>query len=110
MPETFSRARKKCTVFHSTTVTALERQSDGSWKVGRVLGVLDSTLPGAKDLLAKVMCAEYRIVAAGSQFTALDATGVHVGIYSTEEAAGQGVERRREQDAKLCTGFAARQK
>jgi uncharacterized protein (TIGR02246 family) len=36
------------TVFHSTTVTALKRQSDGSWKVGRVLGVLDSPLPGAK--------------------------------------------------------------
>jgi uncharacterized protein (TIGR02246 family) len=91
------------TVFHSTTVTALERQSDGSWKVGRVLGVLDSPLPGAKGLLAKVMSAEYRIVAAGSQFTALDAAGVHVGIYPTEEAAGQGVERRRKQDAKLET-------
>jgi len=36
------------TVFHSTTVTALKRQSDGSWKVGRVLGVLDSPLPGAE--------------------------------------------------------------
>jgi uncharacterized protein (TIGR02246 family) len=35
-------------VFHSTTVTALKRQSDGSWKVGRVLGVLDSPLPGAE--------------------------------------------------------------
>jgi len=35
-------------VFHSTTATALKRQSDGSWKVGRVLGVLDSPLPGAK--------------------------------------------------------------
>ena len=36
------------TVFQSTTVTALKRQSDGSWKVGRVLGVLDSPPPGAK--------------------------------------------------------------
>src|SRR6266478_5050395 len=36
------------TVFRSTTVTALKRQPDGSWKVGRVLGVLDSPLPGAK--------------------------------------------------------------
>jgi uncharacterized protein (TIGR02246 family) len=36
------------TLFHSTTVTALNRQPDGSWKVGRVLGVLDSPLPGAK--------------------------------------------------------------
>ena len=36
------------TVFHSTTVTALKRQSDGSWKVGRVLGVLDSPLSGGK--------------------------------------------------------------
>jgi uncharacterized protein (TIGR02246 family) len=36
------------TVFHSTTVSALKQQSDGSWKVGRVLGVLDSPLPGAK--------------------------------------------------------------
>jgi hypothetical protein len=60
-------------LLHSTTVTALERQSDASWKVGRVLGVLDSPLPGAKGLLAKAMSAEYRIVAAGSQFTALDA-------------------------------------
>ena len=34
------------TIFHSTTVTALKRQSDGSWKVGRVLGVLDSPLSG----------------------------------------------------------------
>ena len=91
------------TVFHSTTVTALERQSDESWKVGRVLGVLDSSLPGATGLLAKAMSAEYRIVAAGSQFTALDAAGVHVGIYSSEEAAGQGVERRRKQDAMLET-------
>ena len=49
------------------------------------------------------MSAEYRIVAAGSQFTALDAAGVHVGIYSSEEAAGQGVERRRKQDAMLET-------
>jgi hypothetical protein len=36
------------TVFHSTTATALKRQSDGSWKVGRVLGVLDSPLSDAK--------------------------------------------------------------
>ena len=27
---------------HSTTVVGLNRQPDGSWKVGRVLGVLDS--------------------------------------------------------------------
>jgi uncharacterized protein (TIGR02246 family) len=97
------RTGEEQTVFHSTTVTALKRQSDGSWKVGRVLGVLDSPLPSAKGLLVKAMSAEYRIVAAGSQFTALDAAGVHVGIYPTEEAAGQGVERRRKQDAMLET-------
>ncbi len=90
-------------VVQSTTVTALNRQPDGSWKVGRVLGVLDSPLPGAEDLLVKAMSAEYRIVAAGSQFTAVDAAGVHVGIYPSEEAAGQGVERRRKQDAMLGT-------
>jgi ketosteroid isomerase-like protein len=27
---------------HSTTVIALNRQPDGSWKVGRVLGLVDS--------------------------------------------------------------------
>jgi uncharacterized protein (TIGR02246 family) len=27
---------------HSTTIVALNRQPDGSWRVGRVLGVLDS--------------------------------------------------------------------
>ena len=90
-------------LFHSTTVTVLNRQPDGSWKIGRVLGVLDSSLPSATGLPEKAMSAEYRIVAAGSQFTALDAAGVHVGIYSSEEAAGQGVERRRKQDAMLET-------
>ena len=90
-------------LFHSTTVTALNRQPDGSWKIGRVLGVLDSSLPSATGLPEKAMSAEYRIVAAGSQFTALDAAGVHVGIYSSEEAAGQGVERRRKEDAMLET-------
>ncbi|MGB9477720.1 MAG: DUF4440 domain-containing protein [Candidatus Acidiferrum sp.] len=69
------RTGEKQAVFHSTTVTAFNRQPDRSWKVGPVLGVLDSPLPGAKDLLVKAMIAEYRIVAAGSQFTALDATG-----------------------------------
>jgi uncharacterized protein (TIGR02246 family) len=97
------RTGEEQTVLHSTTVTALNRQADGSWKVGRVLGVLDSPLPGAKDLVVKAVSAEYRIVAAGSQFTALDAAGVHVGIYPSEEAAGQGVERRRKQDAMLET-------
>jgi len=29
---------------HSTTIVALHRQPDGSWKVGRVLGVLDSPI------------------------------------------------------------------
>ena len=90
-------------LFHSTTVTALNRQPDGSWKIGRVLGVLDSSLPSATGLPEKAMSAEYRIVAADSQFTALDAAGVHVGIYPSEEAAGQGVERRRKQDAMLET-------
>ena len=33
---------------HSTTIVALNRQSDGSWKVGRVLGVLDSPLTSSK--------------------------------------------------------------
>jgi len=32
----------KSTHIHSTTIVALNRQSDGSWKVGRVLGLLDS--------------------------------------------------------------------
>ena len=91
------------TVFHSTTVTALKRQSDESWKVGRVLGVLDSPLPGAKELLVKATNAEYRIVAAGTQFTAFDAAGVQVGIYPSEEATRQGVERRRKHDAMLET-------
>ena len=90
-------------LFHSTTVTALNRQPDGSWKIGRVLDVLDSSLPSATGLPEKAMSAEYRIVAAGSQFTALDAAGVHVGIYPSEEAAGLGVERRRKQDAMLET-------
>ncbi len=27
---------------HSTTVVALQQQSDGSWKVGRVLGLVHS--------------------------------------------------------------------
>ena len=90
-------------LFHSTTVIALNRQPDGSWKIGRVLGVLDSSLPSATGLPEKAMSTEYRIVAAGSQFTALDAAGVHVGIYSSEEAAGQGVERRRKEDAMLET-------
>ena len=90
-------------LFHSTTVTALNRQPDGSWKIGRVLGVLDSSLPSATGLPEKAMSAEYRIVAADSQFTALDAACVHVGIYPSEEAAGQGVERRRKQDAMLET-------
>ena len=33
---------------HSTTIVALKRQSDGSWKVGRVLGVLDSPMTSSK--------------------------------------------------------------
>jgi uncharacterized protein (TIGR02246 family) len=57
------------TVFHSTTVTALKRQSDESWKVGRVLGVLDSPRPGAKELQVKATNAEYRIVADGGEET-----------------------------------------
>jgi uncharacterized protein (TIGR02246 family) len=32
----------------STTVTGLKRQPNGSWKVGRVLGVLDSPPPGTR--------------------------------------------------------------
>ncbi len=32
----------------STTVVALGRQPDGAWKIGRVLGVLDSPLPSPK--------------------------------------------------------------
>jgi len=33
---------------HSTTIVALNRQSDGSWKIGRVLGVLDSPMMSSK--------------------------------------------------------------
>ena len=33
---------------HSITIAALNRQPDGSWKVGRVLGVLDSPLTKPK--------------------------------------------------------------
>lgn len=36
------RAGGASTYIHSTTVVALHRQRDGSWKVGRVLGVLAS--------------------------------------------------------------------
>ena len=91
-------------LFHSTTVTALNRQPDGSWKIGR--GSLVYSIHRCRAQRAfpeKAMSAEYRIVAADSQFTALDAAGVHVGIYPSEEAAGQGVERRRKQDAMLET-------
>jgi len=35
------------TAVHSTTIVALNRQSDGSWKIGRVLGLLDSPLTGS---------------------------------------------------------------
>ena len=35
------------THIHSTTIVALNRQSDGSWKIGRVLGLLDSPLTGS---------------------------------------------------------------
>ena len=34
---------------HSTTVVGLNRQPDGSWKVGRVLGVLDSSVEQESD-------------------------------------------------------------
>ena len=33
---------------HSITIVALNRQSDASWKVGRVLGVLDSPITSSK--------------------------------------------------------------
>lgn len=50
--EVESRLAPKCggesTHVHSTTIVALNRQSDGSWKVGRVLGVLDSPLTSSK--------------------------------------------------------------
>jgi len=36
------------TQVQSTTVVALNRRSDGSWKVGRVLGILDSLIPSSK--------------------------------------------------------------
>ena len=49
------------------------------------------------------MRAEYRIESAGHQFTIIDAVGNQVGIYPTEEAAQQAVERRRKQDAMLET-------
>jgi hypothetical protein len=49
------------------------------------------------------MSAKCRIESAGSQFTIIDACGDQVGIYPTEEAARQAVERRRKQDAMLET-------
>jgi len=33
---------------HSTTIVALNRQSDGAWKIGRVLGLLDSLFTGSQ--------------------------------------------------------------
>jgi len=49
------------------------------------------------------MSAEYRIESAGTQFTVIDASGDQVGIYPTEEAARQAIDRRRKQDAMLET-------
>jgi hypothetical protein len=49
------------------------------------------------------MSAEYRIESAGHQFTIIDVAGNQVGLYPTEEAARQAVERRRKQDAMLET-------
>ena len=50
--EVDSRLTPRCggdsTKVHSTTVVALSRQPDGSWKIGRVLGVLDSPLTNSK--------------------------------------------------------------
>jgi uncharacterized protein (TIGR02246 family) len=34
--------------FHSTTVVALNREADGSWKVGRVLGLVDAPAKSLK--------------------------------------------------------------
>lgn len=36
------RSGGESTLVHSTTIVALNRHPDGSWKVGRVLGVLDA--------------------------------------------------------------------
>jgi len=36
------------TQVHSTTIVALNLQSDGSWKIGRVLGLLDSPMTTSK--------------------------------------------------------------
>ena len=50
--EVKSRLTPRCggasTHVHSTTIVALSRQPDGSWKIGRVLGVLDSPLTNSK--------------------------------------------------------------
>jgi len=50
--EVDSRLTPRCggdtTKVHSTTVVALSRQPDGSWKIGRVLGVRDSPLTNSK--------------------------------------------------------------
>lgn len=50
--EVESRLTPNCggesTHVQSTAVVALNRQSDGSWKVGRVLGILHSPLPSSK--------------------------------------------------------------
>jgi uncharacterized protein (TIGR02246 family) len=50
--EVESRLTPRCggesTRVHSTTIVALNRQSDGSWKIGRVLGMLDSPLTNSK--------------------------------------------------------------
>jgi len=50
--EVESRLTPRCggdsTQVHSTTIVALSRQPDGSWKIGRVLGVLNSPLTNSK--------------------------------------------------------------
>lgn len=39
-----TRQSGESTEVHSTSVVALHKQSDGSWKVGRVLGLMDEPL------------------------------------------------------------------
>lgn len=40
-----TRQSGESTEVHSTTVVALRKQADGSWKVGRVLGLIDEPSP-----------------------------------------------------------------
>jgi hypothetical protein len=46
---------------------------------------------------------QYRVELAGNQFRVIDATGEEVGVFSTEDAAKQGIERCEKGAAMLDT-------